>query len=260
MAQSRPFPLRNGFTLIELLVVIAIITVLLALLLPMMGAAREQARSVACLSNLKQTSMAFFQYAGEYRSIPGTYWQGPINLDWSGVNNKKYQDKRKSYKHPIESSVIYPYIRGVDRIMECPTARRTANTWFDYTVVIRLAGARTDLMWYMTYLEKPNDDKSGLRFSAIPLLIEEDELWYNKTYDDGSWAWNDQISERHRRYANLGYLDGSAGKFRSPKGPNRYKEEPGDLTAQQCKLWANGKSYLVHDTNDKEFGWANNPK
>jgi len=54
---------RSAFTLIELLVVVAIITVLIAILLPALGGAREQARSSACLSNLRQLMMGQGYYA-----------------------------------------------------------------------------------------------------------------------------------------------------------------------------------------------------
>ena len=45
----------SGFTLIELLVVIAIIAILAAILFPVFAQAREKARSISCLSNVKQT-------------------------------------------------------------------------------------------------------------------------------------------------------------------------------------------------------------
>jgi len=60
---------RRGFTLIELLVVIAIIAILAAILFPVFAQAREKARQVSCLSNLKQMGTGLMMYAQDYDEI-----------------------------------------------------------------------------------------------------------------------------------------------------------------------------------------------
>ena len=82
---------RAGFTLIELLVVIAIIAILAAILFPVFAQAREQARTAACLSNLKQIGLGIKMYAQDYdeRFPMGTYpgernWE--VNMDLFGAN------------------------------------------------------------------------------------------------------------------------------------------------------------------------------
>jgi prepilin-type N-terminal cleavage/methylation domain-containing protein/prepilin-type processing-associated H-X9-DG protein len=63
---SRPHVRSGAFTLIELLVVIAIIAILAAILFPVFAQAREKARAISCLSNMKQMATAQIMYVQDY--------------------------------------------------------------------------------------------------------------------------------------------------------------------------------------------------
>jgi prepilin-type N-terminal cleavage/methylation domain-containing protein/prepilin-type processing-associated H-X9-DG protein len=67
MKTDRP----RGFTLVELLVVITIIGMLMALIVPAVGAARERARQAQCLSNMGQMAKAMQTYASQKQQLPG---------------------------------------------------------------------------------------------------------------------------------------------------------------------------------------------
>ncbi len=61
---------KKGFTLVELLVVIAVIALLMAILLPALGKAREQARRAVCGHNLKEIGIAISGYVGDTDLLP----------------------------------------------------------------------------------------------------------------------------------------------------------------------------------------------
>lgn len=69
---------QSAFTLIELLVVISIIALLIAILLPALGAARDAAQGTACLSNMRQIGVSMFSYSASNRDIivPADYLAG----------------------------------------------------------------------------------------------------------------------------------------------------------------------------------------
>ncbi|MCX5688453.1 MAG: prepilin-type N-terminal cleavage/methylation domain-containing protein, partial [Planctomycetota bacterium] len=70
--QCRTRSNRQGFTLIELLVVIAVIALLIGILLPSLGAARETARTTVCASNLRQLTTSSAAYCADNKGLFST--------------------------------------------------------------------------------------------------------------------------------------------------------------------------------------------
>ena len=77
-------PSGRGFSLIELLVVITIVTVMIAMLLPSLGAARETAKSMQCMSNQRQKGHAWTYYGLDWRgSLPGWRYTWTRNIGFA---------------------------------------------------------------------------------------------------------------------------------------------------------------------------------
>lgn len=120
---------RYGFTLVELLVVIAVIGILVALLLPAVQAAREAARRVQCMNNVRQIGLAIANYESANRRLPSgwTDWRQTTKPGWGVCHallsfmEQSNTASRLDTNFAIDSSVNIPYLQTVVPTFICPS-------------------------------------------------------------------------------------------------------------------------------------------
>src|SRR2546430_1642360 len=89
-----PSSRRPAFTLIELLVVIAIIAILAAILFPVFARARENARKITCISNLRQLGTSVLMYAQDYdENLPNNFAGKKDTNLWSDLAGSGLMDR-----------------------------------------------------------------------------------------------------------------------------------------------------------------------
>ena len=135
--------MRRGFTLIELLVVIAIIAILAAILFPVFAKAREKARQSSCLSNVKQLSLAYLQYAQDYdERLPESYWTTgiPASARLWGTS------------YMLGTELVYPYVKNI-QVYVCPSSNGisccygpTSSDWHGYALGSVVSPARAIML------------------------------------------------------------------------------------------------------------------
>jgi len=114
---------KNAFTIVELLVVITILAVLIALMIPSLRAAKEQAFRVICAAQLRQCAVATMSYANDNAAyFPPTTWHKRVDLGTSG-GLSQLQSDRDTY---ALSAFIDSYLRGRVSAFVCPTSNQAA--------------------------------------------------------------------------------------------------------------------------------------
>ena len=212
----RPIRQRGAaFTLIELLVVIAIIAILAGLLLPALSRAKEKARHIACISNLKQLTLAWLIYIDEFddtlppneatfiESLPGSWVLGSAPNDVDTQN--------------IEAGVLFPYVKST-AVYRCPSDRSTVTGHpgllrsRTYTLSGYLGeDGYGNAMVHMSQLRSPAPD-------SVFVFIDEEEM----SNDNGGFGliprpnalWINLPADRHGQMGSLSYADGHVSKVR----------------------------------------------
>jgi prepilin-type N-terminal cleavage/methylation domain-containing protein/prepilin-type processing-associated H-X9-DG protein len=118
---------RRGFTLIELLVVISIIAILAAMLFPVFARARESARKIQCLSNVKNIAMAVQIYFTDYDKFPPPEADGNVNawFDNCGGNTRPGCCSTQANPYLRWPVIFDEYVKNRD-VWRCPSAVRVA--------------------------------------------------------------------------------------------------------------------------------------
>ena len=233
---AKPCFIRLTFTLIELLVVIAIIAILAAMLMPALGQARERAKSINCVSQLKQVSQAVSMYANEYDGyICSTDSTVEGSGVWMAVLTGQLKYARKAYIPP--SVLLCPSVEKISPSSQKgwsfgdPCNRNTYGMWAFCKSAERSTSYVPERIANIGKITGRLDSNSGLigylkpsgikNPSALMLLADSGFECTNANFGQTFYlvAMSKQTSysgfvwRLHNDRASVAFLDGHVGQF-----------------------------------------------